>query len=102
MTLMTGYNRVDGSFMADHHRLVAKVLREEWGFDGLVMSDWGAQHDTVQSVLAGCDLESSADIRQRLGDAVDRMGRARQPRTDALQHSGLNAILLSGALLGLR
>jgi beta-glucosidase len=65
MTLMTGYNRVDGSFMADHHRLVAKVLREEWGFDGLVMSDWGAQHDTVLSVLAGCDLEMFGPTRER-------------------------------------
>ena len=65
MAVMTGYNRVDGSFMADHRRLVTEVLREEWGFDGLVMSDWMATHDTVQSVLAGCDLEMPGPTRER-------------------------------------
>jgi beta-glucosidase len=65
MAVMTGYNRVNGSFMADNHRLVTKVLREEWGFDGLVMSDWGAEHDTVRSVLAGCDLEMPGPTRER-------------------------------------
>ena len=69
MAVMTGYNRVDGSFVADHRRLVTEVLREEWGFDGLVMSDWGAEHDTVQSVLAGCDLEMPGPARQR-GDKL--------------------------------
>lgn len=65
MAVMTGYNRIDGRFMADHHRLVQQVLRDEWGFDGLVMSDWGAAHDTVLSVLAGCDLEMPGPTRER-------------------------------------
>jgi beta-glucosidase len=65
MALMTGYNRVDATFMADHHRLVSQVLRAEWGFDGLVMTDWMATHDTVYSVLAGCDLEMPGPARER-------------------------------------
>ncbi|MFM1908629.1 MAG: hypothetical protein RLZZ591_2306 [Pseudomonadota bacterium] len=65
MAVMTGYNRVDGTFMADHHRLIHQVLREEWGFDGLVMTDWMATHDTVYSVLAGCDLEMPGPSRER-------------------------------------
>lgn len=65
MAVMTGYNRVDGTFMADHARLVQQVLRDEWGFDGLVMTDWMAEHDTVQSVLAGCDLEMPGPARER-------------------------------------
>jgi beta-glucosidase len=65
MAVMTGYNRVDGTFMADHHRLVTEVLRDEWGFDGLVMTDWMATHDTVRSVLAGCDLEMPGPSRER-------------------------------------
>jgi beta-glucosidase len=65
MAVMTGYNRVDGTFMADHRRLVTEVLREEWGFDGLVMTDWMAEHDTVASVLAGCDLEMPGPARER-------------------------------------
>ena len=55
--VMTAYNRLDGTFAADHRRLVNDVLREEWGFDGLVMTDWFASHDTVHGVLAGTDLE---------------------------------------------
>lgn len=65
MAVMTGYNRIDGSFMADHRRLVTEVLRDEWGFDGLVMTDWMASHDTVGSVLAGCDLEMPGPTRER-------------------------------------
>lgn len=65
MAVMTGYNRVDGSFMADHHRLVTEVLRQEWGFDGVVMTDWMAEHDTVAGVLAGCDLEMPGPARER-------------------------------------
>lgn len=69
MAVMTGYNRVDGTFMADHERLVNRVLRAEWGFDGLVMSDWFAALDTVQGVLAGCDLEMPGTPRAR-GDKL--------------------------------
>ncbi|CAD5372809.1 Beta-glucosidase [Rubrivivax sp. A210] len=65
MAVMTGYNRVGGVFMADHRRLVHEVLRGEWGFDGLVMSDWMATLDTVQGVLAGCDLEMPGPTRVR-------------------------------------
>lgn len=65
MAVMTGYNRVDGTFMADHRRLVTEVLRDEWSFDGLVMTDWMASHDTVYSVLAGCDLEMPGPTRER-------------------------------------
>jgi beta-glucosidase len=65
MAVMTGYNRVDGTFMADHEHLVSQVLRGEWGFDGLVMTDWYAQHDTVAGVRAGCDLEMPGPARER-------------------------------------
>jgi beta-glucosidase len=63
--LMTAYNRIDGVFAADHRRLVQQLLRDEWGFDGLVMTDWMASHDTVASVLAGCDLEMPGPARER-------------------------------------
>jgi beta-glucosidase len=65
MAVMTAYNRIDGVFAADHQRLVQQVLRDEWGFDGLVMTDWMARHDTALSVLAGCDLEMPGPARQR-------------------------------------
>ena len=54
--VMTSYNRINGSFAGDNP-LIADVLRAEWGFDGLVMSDWFGLHSTAASVVAGVDLE---------------------------------------------
>lgn len=65
MCVMTGYNKVNGDFCADNFRLVQQILREEWGFDGLVMSDWFANHHTDLSVRAGCDLEMPGPTRER-------------------------------------
>ena len=56
-TVMTAYNRVNGRYCPEHHELVTEVLREEWGFDGVVMSDWGAVDDRVAALAAGLDLE---------------------------------------------
>ena len=56
-TVMCAYNRVNGTYMSANHHLLTDVLKNEWGFDGLVMSDWGAVHDTVETANAGLDLE---------------------------------------------
>lgn len=77
--VMTAYNRIDGTFAADHRRLVTEVLREEWGFDGLVMTDWFASHDTVQGVLAGTDLEMPGTTRERGQKLVDAVNAGRLP-----------------------
>src|SRR3954452_15630639 len=56
-TVMCSYNRVNGTHVSQHPWLLTEVLREQWGFDGVVVSDWGAVHDRVAAVAAGLDLE---------------------------------------------
>ncbi len=61
-TVMCAYNKVNGTYASEHHWLLTTVLREEWGFAGLVVSDWGAVHDRVRSLEAGLDLEMPPNL----------------------------------------
>lgn len=56
-TIMCSYNKINGTYTADHEWLLSDVLRNEWGFKGFVVSDWGAVNDRVQGIRAGLDLE---------------------------------------------
>jgi beta-glucosidase len=56
-TVMCSYNRINGVFSSENRWLLTEVLRGEWGFEGAVVSDWGAVHDPVAAVHAGVDLE---------------------------------------------
>src|SRR5690606_5687034 len=56
-TVMCSYNRINGVYAAEDRWLLTELLRGEWGFDGVVVSDWGAVGDRVAAVRAGMDLE---------------------------------------------
>ena len=72
--VMSSYNRLNGTFTSEHNWLLSTVLRDEWGYDGIVMSDWFGSHSTTETVNAGLDLEMPGPARdrgQKLVDAVN-------------------------------
>ena len=73
--LMTGYNKTNGTYMCSNKPLLDKILRQTWGFEGVVMSDWGGTHDTVGSAYGNLlDLEMPGPVferGQKLIDAVN-------------------------------
>ena len=83
-SMMSAYNRVNGVFCSDHLHLVHDVMRGEWAWDGVLMSDWFATHDTVAGALAGLDLEMHGPSRI-FGEAL-----AAAVRSGALDESVLD------------
>ncbi len=58
--LMTSYNRVNGVFANENMHLLRDILRNEWGYEGMVVTDWGGNNDRVAAIKAGCSLEMPA------------------------------------------
>ncbi len=69
-SLMCAYNKVNGKYCSEHPRLLTEILREEWGFDGIVISDWGAVNDRVEGLKAGLELEMPGSQGIRDGEIV--------------------------------
>jgi beta-glucosidase len=70
-TVMCAYNKVNGTHASEHHWLLTEVLRQEWGFAGMVVSDWGAVSNRVAALAAGLDLEMPpSGTDQEVVDAV--------------------------------
>lgn len=100
--VMLSYNRLNGTYMTDNRALVHGVLEGEWGYKGLVISDWGAVHTTVPAADSGCDLEMPGPalyFGQRLDAAVQNWQVEEGVINEAAARV-LRTIVRSGALNG--
>ena len=93
-TIMSAYNRVNGTYANENRELLLNTLRDRWGFDGFVMSDWGASNNHVDGVRNGSALEMPApglDSAMNIVDAV-RSGLLSESDVDARVEEILNVI----------
>lgn len=93
-TVMCSYNRINGVYASENPWLLTEVLRKEWGFEGYVMSDWGAVSDRVAGVAAGLDLEmpSSGGINDRKIVEAVRAGKLDEAKVDLACERILNIV----------
>ncbi len=83
--VMSSYNRLNGTFTSEHDWLLTTVLRGEWGYDGVVMSDWFGSHSTAPTINAGLDLEMPGPPRDRGQKLIDAVN-AGEVTIDTLDH----------------
>ncbi|MBI5298441.1 MAG: glycoside hydrolase family 3 C-terminal domain-containing protein [Chloroflexi bacterium] len=70
-TVMCSYNKINGVYGSEQHHLLTEILKEEWGFEGLVVSDWGAVHDRVAALKGGLDWEMPGPQDRRVRAVVE-------------------------------
>lgn len=87
-TIMCSYNRLNGTLNSQNQRLLTDILRNEWGFQGFVMSDWGAVADHTAAIKAGLDLEMPGKGQQSVDEIIAAV------REGRLQESTLNRSVL--------
>ncbi len=70
-TVMCAYNKLNGTYCSENYRLLVEILKEEWGYEGFVVSDWGAVHDRVASLKGGLDLEMPGPRDRRVKSVAE-------------------------------
>ena len=98
--IMSAYNKLNGTYAAENHWLLTKVLRDDWGYDGIVMSDWFGSRTTAPTVNAGLDLEMPGPTRDR-GDKLVAAVENGEVASETIRTSALRMLRLferTGAL----
>lgn len=99
-TVMAAYNRLNGVHATSSRRLLTEILKDEWGWPGMVVSDWGAVTETAATAIAGCDLEMPGPLGwlgPKLADAV-RAGEVPEEVLDDLARRVLHLAERAGRL----
>ncbi|NNE74663.1 MAG: beta-glucosidase, partial [Acidimicrobiales bacterium] len=98
--IMSSYNRLNGTYASEHHWLLTTVLRDEWGFDGFVVSDWVAVRSTADSIKAGLSLEMPGPGRfygvDHITNAIEA-GELEEADLDAIARDVLRVLDRTGA-----
>ena len=97
-SIMTSYNEVNGVYANENEHLLKEILREEWGFDGLVVTDWGASNDHVKGVACRSNLEMPApglDAAREVLAALEE-GRLSMEELDQCTDDLLDVVLTLG------
>src|SRR6185369_9532536 len=101
-TVMASYNKVNGTYASENRHLLTEILKDEWGYDGVVVSDWGAVHSTAPAANAGLDLEMPGPPRwfgEKLEKAVGD-GQVPEHQIDEAARRMLRLILRTGVVDG--
>ena len=93
-TVMCSDNKINGTYAAENHKYLTETLRDEWGFDGYVMSDWGAVNNRVEDLKAGLDLEmpTSLGANDKLIVGAVQSGALKESVLDAAVERILNIV----------
>jgi beta-glucosidase len=96
-TVMCAYNRLNGEFCAEHRALLTGILRDEWGYEGFVMSDWMAVNDRPAGIAAGLDLQMPGGPSVPGVIAAVEQGTLDEERLDAVVEDILGIVLMAEA-----
>jgi beta-glucosidase len=101
-TVMCSYNRINGVYASQNHHLLKDILKQEWGYQGVVVSDWGANHTITESVEGGLDLEMPGPAKYygRLLEEAVRIWQIDESTLDDAVRRILRMLIVSGKVDG--